>query len=461
MKGRLVTIALGCALLAACQSGERSALPIRTPQTSPLRTDTRVIGLVATLSGPRQWRGDDAFEGAHLAVHELNRDLPEGRPEYELVALDDRGEPQRATELVEQLAASERTVGVVYAGPVEGLPPAELALTQAGIPAVLCYGDLYSARLLKPHIFQASPPFVWQARAIASYVLRDRGYARTGIVATESLTGDTAVRSLKAAFAEAEARPPVAALYRGTDLRGAIAKLRRHRVQALVVEGAPDGFDAAVRALRAMGASYTATAAARRARPWKPQLIGFDLALSDLGEETLPPGTAATDTYARGAHYLPVPSFEGFRAAFADWWGMQPLGWELRAYDATRALGWTAARTEPGDDLAPTLESLRGARFGGLDVTLGPDDHTFVNATTVGIWVVPRRGIPVAERNRLPESLPWVPLARGFSIDGDRTDVLPQDWRYLFRNPPPPQGPAPRIRRARFGVTTPRSDPVH
>jgi hypothetical protein len=153
-----------------------------------------------------------------------------------------------------------------------------------------------------------------------------------------------------------------------------------------------------------------------------------------------------------------VPSLRSFDRVFRAWWDADPTGWELRAYEAARMIGWAAERAEGGEDLAATLERVRRRRFGGLDVTLGPDDHTAVEQSTVGLWVVPRGDVAPPERgNRLP----WVPLARGFAIDGERTDVLSRDWRYLFRNPPPPQAPAPRFVKMRFAVTTKRSDPIH
>jgi hypothetical protein len=154
-----------------------------------------------------------------------------------------------------------------------------------------------------------------------------------------------------------------------------------------------------------------------------------------------------------------VPSLRDFHRAFVDWWDAEPLGWEQRAHDAVSALGWAIERGSGG--VVERLERLSGERFGGLGVTLGPDDHTFVGSTTVGLWVVPRPGIDVGGRENLPESLPWVPLSRGFSIDADTTDILALDWKYLFRRSPPRGAPAPKFERLRFGVTTRRSDPVH
>lgn len=386
------------------------------------------------------WRGEDAFEGADLAVHILNRSVDEGRPPFQLVTLDDEGDAARATELVAQLAADDSTVGIVYAGPPEGLPRAERALTEAGIPAILCYGDLYAARLLRPHIFQASPSFLWAARVIARYLLRDRNYKKVGVLASRSLSGDTALASVKAGLQQTSSHRLVVTRYSGgEDPIELTRKFRKKKVPAVIVEGGP----ALLSAISSTAPRY--------------QVVGFDLAM--VTDTAYPVGTVVSDTYARGAHFLPIPSFERFRESFKEWWdGAEPLGWELRAYDAASMIGWAAQRTPAGEDIATTLETLNGARFGGLDITFGPDDHTAVDQQTVGLWVRPRSafGYLIPDKD-----LPWVPLARGFSIDGERTAILNQDWRYLFRNPPPPDGPAPRLGRMRYAVTSPRSDPVH
>ena len=390
---------------------------------------------------------------------------------YELVTLDDRGDPREATRLVQQLAGSTRTVGVVYAGPSEGLPPAEAALSAAGMPAIICYGDLYGARALTPHIFQSSPSFLWEARRVASYLTGDRGYTRIGLVSERTLNGRTARQGLTLALQERGRRLAASATYAasGNDVDDAIEVMRKRRVQAIVVEADPNAAAGVLRGLRLAKAKYRDTRTARagiaKSRRWAPQVVGLDLMMSPtLPARDLVPGTVVADTYARGAHYLPIPDFEGFRSRFFAWWDVSPLGWERRAYDAARMIGWAVRRVKGdpnGSDLAHQLEKMKGVRFSGLDITLGPDDHTAVDQATVGLWVVPRPGIDVAERSLLPAAMPWVPLGRGFSIDGERTDIASKDWRYLFRNAPPPKAPAPRIGRAHFGVKTPAGDPVH
>lgn len=469
MKSWVVTL-VGSMLLVACDAApdEGALRPTRAPVASPTSADTRVIGLVGTLTGPDGELGNDAFEGADLAVSRLNQEVAEGRPPFELVTRDDGGDARTATRLIAELATLDRTVGIVYAGPPEALPGAEAALTQSGIPAILCFGDLYSGRLLRPHIFQASPPYLWQARTILRYLSDDRGYVKVGALAARDLSGDIAVASLKSAAEEQDLSIAIRRYKDADDIPDALSELRKARTEAVIFQGSADGFAGVAEIQAEQDHEYrdTPRARIRSARPsvraarrgnrwWHPQLIGFDAAISP-GEVDLDAGTLAADSYARGTHALPIPSFERFQSAFTQWWGDAALGWEYRGYDAARMIGWAAQNTPPGDDIAGTLETMRGVRFAGLDITFGPDDHTAVDQTTVGLWTIPRSGFRPASSD-----LPWMPLARGFSIDGERTAISTKDWRHLFRNPPPPDGPAPRVTRMRYAVNSPSSDNIH
>lgn len=466
---RWVASLVGSMLLFACDAVPPDAMlrPSRAPVASPTSTDTRVIGLVGTLTGADGARGNDAFEGADVAVSRLNQNVDPGRPSFELVTLDDGGDPRVAAQLVQELALSDRTVGIVFAGPPEALPGTEAALTQSGIPAILCFGDLYSGRLLRPHIFQASPPYLWQARAITRYLSDDRAYAKAGALVERGLSGDIAATSLKEAAREQDLTVVIRRYGDTADIPSALGKLRKARAEAVIFQGSGDAF-AGVAEIQAqqkrdyrgtprarIGSASPSVRAARIRRGWwHPQLLGFDAAIASDGAD-LDPGTLAADSYARGTHALPIPAFENFQSAFQEWWGEAAVGWEYRGYDAARMIGWAAQNTRPGDDIAGTLESMRQMRFGGLDITFGPDDHTAVDQTTIGLWAIPRPGFGAAG------NFPWLPLARGFSIDGTRTAVTARDWRYLFRNPPPPDGPAPPITRMRYAVNSAGSDQVH
>ena len=453
--------------MAGCESEDPTALRPRTPVSSPASHRTRVIGLVGSMTGPLAWRGQDAFEGADVSVQVLNRSLRKDEQMFELVTIDDGGDPQAARAGIERLAANGQTVGIVYAGPEQVLPEVEQFLASTKVPLLFDYGDLYSSQLLTPHLFQMSPAYLWEARVLTRYLVTDRRYERIGALTSDALSGTAARRSLQISLGERGFALTASEII-STDapaLGRALDVMERKKVQAIVVEGGPEEIEGMLRALNVRGSTYETTKLARRGRPeWRPQVVGFDTMVSpEIDPDVLTEGLVAADTYARGAHYLPIPSFEEYRDAFEDWWGGEPqqIGWERRSYESVQLLGW-AARQYPSNrdvDFAAVLQDVRGKRFGGLDITFGPDDHTAADQATVGLWVVP--AVQVPESGDLPETLPWVPLARGFSIDGDRTNVLNQDWKYLFTNAPPKEAPAPKLKKQKFGVTTGRSDPVH
>lgn len=488
--GTRLTLALVLVVaLAACDGaeGDDSRFRVRMPVSSPTSETGPVIALVGTMSGPDAWRGKDAFEGVDVAIQVLNRTARPSELDLSVVGFDDEGDPERARELIAEAVRSPRVAGLVFAGPAEALARSEGALAEAGVPAMLVYGDLYSARLLRRHLFQVSPPYLWQARRIAPYLLDDRRYRRIGVIAQDSLMGETAIDALRTALRDEGGALAAVATYRADpdDLAARLERLKDARVEAVVFHGDPPDAARLFAAIDAMGANYVSTEAARtvpapgerrggrkarkarkaalRDRPWRPQIVGFDGMINSLSavETEIPAGTVAADIYARGSFYLPVPSFQSFKAVFKDWWDEPPSGWQRRSYEATLLLGWAHRNTEPGEDRVATLERLRNERFGGLDVSFGPDDRTAAIPTTVGLWVVPRSGIDVREADRLPDGMPWVPLSRTFSTGGKRTDVLPRDWEHLFFGSYRLDGPAPKVTRARFGVTTTRRDPVH
>ncbi len=463
--------------LSACDSRGGDAFRVREPAASPSSETGPVIGLVGTMSGPDATRGTDAFEGADLAVQALNQELTSGELPFQLVTLDDEGDPELATRLVEQLAASDRTVGVVYAGPLEGLPPADAALARAGIPAILCFGDLFSPSLLRSHLFQVSPPLDWQAQRLGSYLRRDRRYRKVGLIAERGISGDAALTSMRRALAAVGGRLLSVRYEPGAPIPPDVLGPFRKEAEAIVVQGRPAALVEVVSHLEAEGAIYKTTAAARiptksrnkkvarrvARRPWRPQIAAFDGAFAPLpaaDANQIPPGTVVAESYARGAYYLPTDSLSDFRSRFRDWWDADPVGWQRRSYEATGALGWAARRAAPGEDVAQVLEQMEDQRFGGTNLSFDADDHVGPEPEVIGLWVKPRPGIAVRERGDIPPGLPWVPLARGFSTDGVSSDVEPEDWANLFTGPFT-SGRGPSVTRARYGVTSGRRDPVH
>jgi ABC-type branched-subunit amino acid transport system substrate-binding protein len=422
------------------------------------------------MTGPEAWRGEDAFEGADLAVHLLNAGADSSSERYQLVTLDDRGDPRRALDLVGQLTESDRTVGVVYAGPSSGFARLESLLAGAGIPGVLCFGDIQGREVPDRHLFQTTPPYRWQASEISSYLFRDRRYRKIGVLAGRTSSGELAVRAML--DSASRRRVKVGRYEEAADIDRLLDRFRAARVEALVVDGSPQVFSATISALARKDAAYVSTSEARtvsgRARkrlrrrksPWRPQVVAFDSAISPFADTPGPPGTVAAESFARGAHYIPIPSLATFSSAFREWWGEEPLGWERRAFEATSLVGWADAHGSDGDDLAKVLEGLSGKRFGGLDVGFGPRDHVTLDREDLGLWVVPRPDEKLSEREALTRTMPWVPLDRAWSSRG-RTTAARRDWPYLFGPGTRKAKRRPPIRRMQWGITSGRRDPLH
>jgi ABC-type branched-subunit amino acid transport system substrate-binding protein len=465
--------------LTGCDSGDSPGNGASSPPPDrgvPSNSDALVVGLVGTMTGSDSWRGEDAYEGADLAIHDLNEGRGSDRRPFRLQTLDDRGDPEAAASMVRDLAGLDRTVGIIYAGPPEALPDAEAALASRGIPAILLYGDLYGAQRLTAHTFQMGPSLLWEARRLASYVSDDRGYRKAGALLEFSEEGGTAQTALQSALRDRGLARAKVVRYDADeeDLRGALEQLKQARTEAIVFHGSPTGLTRMTSTLAEMGASYRTTAGARigsarrRVRRrrienghWRPQVLAFSGVFSPRLERRPRPGTIVSATLGRGVYYLPVPGFQEFRQGFQGWWDSVPTGWQFRAYDAARMIGWAAARAAPNEDIARELETIRSERFSATQITLGRDDHTAVDQTAVGLWVIPHDDAQVRERDRIPDDLPWVPLARGFALDGESTDIQPDLWRYLFRDPPPEGAPPPPFWKMKFGVKTGFRDPVH
>jgi ABC-type branched-subunit amino acid transport system substrate-binding protein len=468
----LVVLALATVACDLYRSADR--FPLSPPPPPPVERASLVVGLVGTLSGPDAWRGEDAFEGADLGVHALNRGRAAGAT-FELRPLDDGGDPGRAAALVKELAALQATVGIVYAGPPEGLAAAQGALVRARIPGVLCYGDPVGGETSRSHVFQTSPPLAWQAARISEYLTADRGYVAVGAIAEDTVTGTAAVRVLENSLRGTGARQVVVRYAAGSqNLRPLLARLRRRGTEAVVVQGSPRAMTSVLEGVRQLGGSYRSTSLARigsapaavrgrrlRSNWWHPQIVGFDLAVG-VGTRGARPGTAAADSYTRGAHYLPTSALRAFRSSFRKWWGEPPLGWEQRAYDASLMIGWAVNRAGRRTDFADVLEDLRGRRFSALPATFGSTDHVAPEERFLGLWVVPRPGIPVTERRRIATfgAFPWVPLARTFARGGEATSIPSADWPALFGRSRYASRP-PSYRQMRWGVTTTPRDPVH
>jgi ABC-type branched-subunit amino acid transport system substrate-binding protein len=343
--------------------------------------------------------------------------------------------------LREKQAASVLVVG-------EGRPLVVLRreVEAFGGPLVLLGGDLYSARSLYRQVFQTGVPVLWQSRAIARYLVRDRGHDRVVLV-TETGGAPASRESFDSAMVEEGGDVAVrVSVRRGGALRAAVSAARD--ADALVFLG---GSTTAARLARALAGQEAA-----------PQfVVSSDALTPEFAAAHPPPGTVAPYPYTWAGWAQPIPRVGAFRNRFREQFDRLPAGHEQEGYDAVQALVASLRRTRGrgGPRLVRALEALPWRPYSSLPVQLGPDDHVFLGQHEVGLFAVPGRDERaerwVGTRN------PWRPIMRTFTPDLERTGILDRDKRVFFPRWRENR-PAPNYWKARFGIVTrPRRDPLH
>ncbi len=94
------------------------------------------IGLIAPFEGPYRYQGYDAVYAARLAVREINAAGGAGGYYLELVAYDDRGDPELAPVAARNLAVDPAVVAVIGSYRQESTEAAAALLAAEGLPLI-------------------------------------------------------------------------------------------------------------------------------------------------------------------------------------------------------------------------------------------------------------------------------------------------------------------------------------
>jgi hypothetical protein len=323
------------------------------------------------------------------------------------VSLDVRPTPDPLGGLRQVLVGGPPAVFVV--GAADAVAEARPEIEAAGVPVILVGGDLYTDRGLFRLAFQASIPLRWQARVLARYLVVDRGHASIAVL-------DDAGLGAEALAEEGEAPAP--------SLDGAEAVL----------------------ALRP----------ARRA-PEGAQLAAANETVLRRG---VPPGTVLCLPYTWAGWADMIPRVHRFRVRFEHATGRPPVGFQQEGYDAVRAVDEALDRTggAGGEPLVAALETFRDETYSSLPIRLGPDDHVLAEESQLGLFAVTDAPVPASEAQG---AVPWRPLMRTFTTDGQKVNLLDPDKKVFF----PGWGrrkPSPRYWKSEFGIVTrPDEDPLH
>ncbi len=339
---------------------------------------------------------------------------------------------------------------IIAIGDAPAVTEARPAIEDAAVPVVLMGGDLYSSRQMFRYAFQTSVPYRWQAGVTAKYLVADRGYESIALVGDAGASGSS-TDEMAAALTEEGA---------GTSLLVSIGSetTAREAVNAAVAEG--------VEAIFFQGRTPVAAELSRELTKHEdpPQLaLSADaLDVSFVTQNQPPPGTVACYTYAWSSWADMLPRVHDFRERFSDGVGHYPASLEQEGYDAVMAIADALVRTdgEGGDRLVQELETFREETYASVPVRLGPDDHVLAEQSHLGLFAIeePVDGaLPPPEASSL---LPWRPILRTFTTDGEKMNFLDRDKRIFF----PfwrPKRPTPKYWRAEYGIVSRSGDPLH
>jgi hypothetical protein len=389
---------LAAVLVASCTPAEEAGPPLAGPAPSPAASPTATRTVIPVVApGAEQSIVDGLMLGADHG--RLTLDVTDEGAVSELVR-DALAEEPPAILVVASIQASVDAV-------IEARPDIETAR----VPVIVLGTDLYTERALHRYLFQTAVPLRWQARVLAHYLASDRKYDR--VMSWDAIAG---------------------------------AALREEGVQPVSPGGSADAALALVRISSAGGSAEQLALSS--------QALAFS--------SGLPPGTVACYPYTWAGWAAMIPRVARFRDRFAARFGRPPVGFEQEGYDAVRVLAEALDRTggRGGDELVGALESFREEAYSSVPVRLGPDDHVFAEESQLGLFSVAGPD----ERAALSEAVgavPWRPIMRTFTTDGQKVNLLDRDKKVFFPGWHRMK-PSPRYWKSRFGIVTrPDEDPLH
>lgn len=329
------------------------------------------------LTGPSASRsGLDLQAGVALAVDQANRSGGYHGLPFQVVFLPDDGPWGRVATQVIALIREHQVWAVIGGLDGERAHAAELVVAKLWTPVITPgAGDLTIDYANVPWVFRLMPDDRAQAELLAR-VAGERGWHRLALLTEGTRDGRTAGERVVEAVRAAGLSLSLHLEFSAIDPTEAIARLARHRPEAVIAWARPASGAALLLALRRAGVTATLLVPS-------PMVCPEVAAAADSLGEVL--GAAPLDLGSGD------PTVEEFRQAFAERTGREPSPLAAYAYEAARLVieavdraGLNRARIR--DELAAThLEGVTGTvTFDGLG---GYRRSPVPVALRGGIWV--------------------------------------------------------------------------
>lgn len=138
------------------------------------------IAMLGPLTGGASKYGVEVRNGAQLAISLLNQRQSNYR--YTLVALDDQADPSLAEQRAQELVARKEILAVVGSVTTPTTLVAGEIFQEGGLPAVSPSATGPAVSQLGDFIFRVCPSDTFQGRALAEYVVEEKGFSKIAIL---------------------------------------------------------------------------------------------------------------------------------------------------------------------------------------------------------------------------------------------------------------------------------------
>jgi branched-chain amino acid transport system substrate-binding protein len=358
------------------------------------------IGFVGPYSGPSAEYTEAGRRAAVMAVEEFNAQWKGKGFQAELIEKDDTSNPTRGVNAVNDLIFRDKVIAVV--GPVNSgvFKPTIPVTKESGILHLSWMGqDSEFTRPVTPNVFRFAQPNFAQAKQLAHYMVKKKGFKRIGVIHDNTAYGKPGAAEFTAELKALGVEPIGDESFnmRDADVSAQLLKLKQGNPDAILVWAIGNDQATVKRGLAKLGMDIPLYGANSMVS------LGFWTVLGDLATNTY---TTYFDTYAKPN---PTPVAKAFAEKYFKKYGNDKyygpgkdpyfyLVAPAQGYDAMNATLKVAVEAK-GDPrkMVTLMESLRDYRGVLGAISFGSDDHEAYESSSYGILQVSGKGPQLLE----------------------------------------------------------------
>jgi branched-chain amino acid transport system substrate-binding protein len=404
-------------VLGACEGTE----PAPGPESAPEGEAVQVrVGLLYTVTG----QGAEFAQAALGSMPLAEADAERRGIDLDVLARDYGGAPDRAPALVQSLA-EDGAAGVVVASDDPRL--GQLLAGTTSIPVVHALLSDDDAVSEDSSTFRVAPSTALQAKKLASYLVRDRGYERVAILHEATPFGSQGADDLQSAIGRVGARVVLREGFRrGGDVHTPVTHAGQLDAQALVLWAGDDG-----EAGRVAIEMHQADQAYQLAL--SGNLATFDFgrnAVSQVTPVAFRDGILSVGTWA--GPWFDLGRMQGYYERFMEENDAEAPFQAIQVHDGLLLLADAAARADGDPAAVPqALEETSGFVGAGVPLSFEPDDHEGVDLDDMAILSFTKD-----QASAGGEFAPDVSTGGGFFTINGETVELPPELGYLLEGVP-------------------------